>query len=213
MRQNSDSFDEEKNLNDSLIELKDLKKIEHQILLNEVDVVDMSYYELIRLIASKAFPLFLASVANVGCFTMIFFFVSRKTTDPFILGAVGLGNMTLNLFLRSFVLGFNNSLVTILSQAYGAKHFKTMGHAINRAKILWTLCMIPLLILLCFLRPILVCLGQEEQLAANTQYYVRIAMFAFIAQLYFDIYRKILNSMKLFHAHAPVPFITLALHF
>lgn len=166
-----------------------------------------------RLVAAKAFPLFLASLANVGCFTMIYFFMSRTTKDPYVIGAIGMGNMMLNMVLRSYVLGFNNALVTSLSQAYGAKRFSVMGDIVNRAKLLWTLCMIPLLVFLFFTKYILVSLGQEEELAENTQFYVRIAMFAFFGQLYFDIYRKILNSMKMFHTHAFIPYVTLALHF
>lgn len=87
-----------------------------------------------------------------------------------------------------------------------------MGVIINRSKILWTLCLIPLLFGLFFTKSILVFLGQDELLSEYTQFYVRIGMFAFLGQLYFDIYRKILNSMGLYYVHGPVPCITMVLH-
>ena len=99
------------------------------------------------------------------------------TENQYVIGAIGLGNMTLNIFLRSFVLGFNNSLVTLLSQAYGAGHFERMGHIINRSSILFTLCQIPIFLFLFFIGPMVEMLGLEKELALNTQFYVRIAMF------------------------------------
>ena len=154
----------------------------------------------------------MASFANVFIFTVIYIFIARVSSDPYTVGAIGLGNMTLNLLLRSYVLGFNNSLVTSLSQAYGAKLFDKMGDIINRAKILFLLLMLPIFAVLFFTKPILMIFGQSEELSGRTQTYVRFAMFGFIGQLYFDIYRKILNSMRLFHVHSPIPYITLALH-
>lgn len=172
----------------------------------------MNYFEIVNRITYKALPLFLASFANVGWFSIVLFALSRTTDDPYVYGAIGLGNMTLNMFLRSYVLGFNNSLTTLLSQAFGAGHFMRMGDIINRSKILFTLWMIPILAVLFFLSPILQTFGQNEEVSENTQYYVRISMFAFIPQLYFDIYRKILNSQRLFHVHGFVPYVTLVLH-
>ena len=173
-----------------------------------VDIEEISAY----MVASKSSPLFAASLANVGNFTMIFFSISRMTDDPYITGAIGLGNMTLNLLLRSYILGFNGSLITLLSQANGAGEYDLMGDIINRAKILWTLLMIPIMIFLYFIDHILAFFGQDLILATNTKFYVAIAMFGFISQLHFDIYRKVLNSQKLFKVHAPVPFISLFFH-
>ena len=163
-------------------------------------------------VASRSFPLFTSSIANVGNFTVIFYFMSRTTDDPSIIGAVGLGNMTLNLFLRSYVLGFNNSLVTSLSQANGAGNYQLMGDIINRSKMLWTLLMIPIVMSLYNTEQVLAFFGQDQKLARYTEFYVTIAMYGFFMQLHYDIYRKILNSQKLFKVHAPIPYITLCLH-
>lgn len=164
------------------------------------------------MVASKSFPLFAASMANVTHFTLIFYFISRRTTDPYIAGAVGFGNMTLNLILRSYVLGFNNSLVTLLSQANGAGEYWRMGDIVNRSFILWTVIMIPIVCFLYYTKTILLFFNQNEKLAENTQYYTTIAMYGFFGQLYFDIYRKLLNAQKLFKSHAPIPYISFALH-
>ena len=164
------------------------------------------------MISVKVFPPFLGTLANIACFTITLSTISRVTDDQYVIGAIGLGNMTLNMFLRSYVLGFNNSLVTLLSQAYGAGHMEMMGHIINRSKILFTLCSIPIFLILFFIGTMIEKFELEKELVDNTQFYVRIAMFGFIFHLYFDIYRKVLNSMKLYHVYSPVSFITIVLH-
>ena len=169
-------------------------------------------YKLFGLFLSKAFPLFLASVANIGSFNILYIFMSRTIHDPLVIGAIGMGNMTMNMTLRSYVLGFNGSLITMLSQAYGSRHLERMGSILNKAFVLHTLWMVPLLIILFYTKHILMGLGQSEGLSENVQLYVRIAMFGFVFQLYFDIYRKLLNSMRLFHVHSPVTYVTLVLH-
>jgi len=123
-----------------------------------------------------------------------------------------MGNMTMNMILRSYVLGFNGSLITSLSQAFGSKHLVRMGDIVNKAFVLYSVCLIPLIVFLFFTKSILMLFGQTEKLSEATQTYVRIAMFGFFCQLYYDIYRKLLNSMRLFHTHAPVTFITFVLH-
>jgi len=178
----------------------------------ETPIEDMGYFQIIRIVMMKALPLFLGSLANISCFTMVFFFISRTTDDQNVLGAIGLGNMTLNLFMRSFILGFNLTLVTMLSQAYGARHLNTMGNLINKYKIMLSVLIIPLMLTMLFIKPMLMMIGQSEDLSTKTSNYATLAMLGFFFQLHFDIYRKLLNAMKLFHIHSFIPYISLISH-
>ena len=36
-------------------------------------IKDKNYFELVWFVSKKAFPLFLASLANIGCFTVLYF--------------------------------------------------------------------------------------------------------------------------------------------
>ena len=63
-----------------------------------------------------------------------------------------------------------------------------------------------------FTKNILIWFGQDIELAESTGDYVCIAMFGFVAHLHYDIYRKFLNSMKMFCIHSPVTLISLSLH-
>jgi multidrug resistance protein, MATE family len=205
-------IEKERSFNKSLLELHSFDEVQQLPQVIEQDVSTMSYFQVWKHIGIKALPLYLASIANVGSFTIVFSWVSRVSADSYIIGAIGLGNMTMNLFLRSYVLGFNMGLITLLSQAFGAGHYKRMGTIINRSKIMLTVLMMPLLVIMYFIGSILILLGQSEKLSINTQKYVRISMFLFFGQLHFDFYRKLLNSMKLFYVHAPIPYVTLILH-
>ena len=56
---------------------------------------------------------------NIKCDGIIFI-NNISSPSPAINAAVGLGNMTQNLIALSIILGFNSTLDTLLSPAYGA---------------------------------------------------------------------------------------------
>ncbi|CAI2365817.1 unnamed protein product [Moneuplotes crassus] len=200
---------------DDDFEMTELSDHEHEseTSSNNIHSIDeISYIFLLIIAMKKALPLSLSLVANVGSLTFISCTMSRMTRNQDILGAVGLGNMTLNLILRSYIFGFNNSLMSSLSQAYRTGQYSKMGHIINKSKILFLLCMIPLMIFLFFIYRILLLFGLNERVASNTQFYVRIGMIAFVFHLYFDVYRKMLNSIGLSYVHSSVPYISFGLH-
>mmetsp|Transcript_481 Transcript_481/g.526 ORF Transcript_481/g.526 Transcript_481/m.526 type:complete len:324 (+) Transcript_481:187-1158(+) len=139
-------------------------------------------------------------------------FLNMYCPDKTIFAAVGLGVMLMNIFLRSYITGFNNFMVTQISQAYGAGDFYLCGEILNRNKVICTIIMIPLMIPLFFIGDLLILLGQDPELSYAAQSFVRISMPGFISQLHYDIYRKYLNSIGLFYLHMPIPLVTLATH-
>ena len=108
------------------------------------------------------------------------------------------------------MLGFNNSLVTLLSQAYGAQKFKYLGDTVNRARIFFGLCFIPIFIILYFTDSILLAIGQEEEVAHEAGKFVKISMLGFFFHLQYDIYRKFLNSIRKSKTYVWFPYVTFA---
>ncbi|CAI2366755.1 unnamed protein product [Moneuplotes crassus] len=183
------------------LEVQDTEKKQHK-----------SLFRLVLLVMMKAIPLLIASLGNAFSLTITMIFLARNTTDPYMYGAIGMGTMTMNMILRSYCHGFNNSLITHLSHAYGAKDYELMGIVLSKSRILWSILIIPFLVLLFFTRPLLLLLHQEELLAYHTGYYVQICMAGFVFHLHYDIYRKYLNSMSKFWTHVPVTYVSLIMH-
>ena len=73
--------------------------------------------------------------------------------------AVGLGNMTQNLVGLSIILGFNSTLDTLLSPAYGAKDFRLCGLYRSRGIVVVHLLFIPIALILFQTKNILILCG------------------------------------------------------
>lgn len=65
-------------------------------------------------------------------------------------------------------MSFNNALSTLVAQAHGQNDPKLCGYYANRQIILNILVMIPLVIVLVNIEPILLMMGQEPYIAAET---------------------------------------------
>lgn len=164
------------------------------------------------LVCKKAFPLIVSGFGNSFKPTITFAFINSYCPDNTIFAAVGLGIMLMNIFLRSYITGFNNFMITQVSQAFGAKDYYQCGEILNRSKVICTFCMFPLMVPLFFIGDLLVMMGQDPELSYTTEFFVRIAMPGFISQLHYDIYRKYLNSIGQFWSNMPIPVITLGTH-
>ena len=164
------------------------------------------------LVCHKAFPLIISGFGNSVKPTFTFLFLNMYHPDNTVFAAVGLGIMFMNIFLRSYITGFNNFMVTQISQAYGAGDYYLCGEILNRNKVIWTILMLPLMVPLFFIGDLLVLIGQDPELSYASQSFVRICMPGFISQLHYDIYRKYLNSIGLFYLNMPIPLVTLVTH-
>jgi Na+-driven multidrug efflux pump len=68
--------------------------------------------------------------------------------DQYQLAGVGMGNMTLNILGLSVILGMNSALETVVSQSYGNGNLYMCGVYLNRARLIITICFIPIVFLL-----------------------------------------------------------------
>lgn len=89
------------------------------------------------------------------------------------LAAAGLASVTANVTGNSMVIGLSGALVTLCSQANGANNKIEMNHAMQRTLIiLWLFICLPASILWFCGEPIMIALGQNEQIARSTKEYM-----------------------------------------
>mmetsp|Transcript_15286 Transcript_15286/g.17737 ORF Transcript_15286/g.17737 Transcript_15286/m.17737 type:complete len:116 (+) Transcript_15286:23-370(+) len=90
---------------------------------SKMDLSKSTNVAMIWIVFKKASPLVFAGFGNAFKPTMTFAFVNMYSSDHKVFAAVGLGIMLMNIFLRSYITGFNNSMITQVSQAFGAGDF------------------------------------------------------------------------------------------
>ena len=108
----------------------------------------------------QALPACLSMFIFVMQMTVNLFFVGRLN-DAALIAGVGMGNVIANIMCLSFVMGFNQALDTLISQAYGAGQIRLCGTILNRGRIISILVFIPILIMLSHTEEILLSFEQD----------------------------------------------------
>ncbi|CDW84612.1 na+-driven multidrug efflux pump [Stylonychia lemnae] len=96
--------------------------------------------------------------------------------DPRLLASLGLGGLTISIFLLSVGISFCGSLDTLISQAFGQKDFRLCGIYLNRQLYLTTLVYIPLAIPLWFCEYGFLYFGQDPFISSQAAIYVRVCI-------------------------------------
>ena len=116
--------------------------------------------------------------------------------DAAMLSAVGLGNMTNNIFALSIILGFNCSLDTLISQAAGSGNIELSGVYLNQGRFIMTCIFLPIAIVLLNTKSLLIAIGQNPEAAGYAQVYVLTYLPGLYVQCLDDLQRKFLNNHK-----------------
>lgn len=103
---------------------------------SDVTESDKGAINTVWLVTKKALPLVIAGFGNSVKPTVTFYFINKFTPDNTVFAAIGLGIMLMNIFLRSYITGFNNYMITQISQAFGANKFEQVGDILNRNKVI-----------------------------------------------------------------------------
>ncbi|XP_008441737.2 protein DETOXIFICATION 40-like [Cucumis melo] len=88
------------------------------------------------------------------------------------LAASSLGNNGIQLFAYGLMLGMGSAVETLCGQAYGAEKHEMLGIYLQRSAILLTLTGFVLTIVYIFCKPILIILGESNQIASAAEVFV-----------------------------------------
>lgn len=152
-------------------------------------------------LASFAVPLI--TIINVG----------RRMSAAHLAG-VSLGHMTFNITGSSVMIGLLSAMDTLCSQAFGAKNYREIGILLFRALIVCAFFEIFIAMLWLFgVSPILLALGQEEDVVANATVYCRCMTFGLPALVCFEALKRFLQSQNVVRPMLYVAVATVPPHF
>ncbi|KAK7335571.1 hypothetical protein VNO80_27486 [Phaseolus coccineus] len=128
------------------------------------------------------------------------------------LAASSLGNNGIQIFAYGLMLGMGSAVETLCGQAYGARKFGMLGVYMQRSTVLLSLAGIAVTVIYAFSEPILVFLGQSEQIAAAAALFV----YGLIPQIFayaanFPI-QKFMQAQSIVAPSAYISAVTLMVH-
>ncbi|XP_062088600.1 protein DETOXIFICATION 40-like [Humulus lupulus] len=88
------------------------------------------------------------------------------------LAAASLGNTGIQIFAYGLMLGMGSAVETLCGQAYGAHKYEMLGIYLQRSTILLMATGVPLTLIYVFSKPILVALGESEEIASAAAMFV-----------------------------------------
>ena len=96
--------------------------------------------------------------------------------DSKLLAGAGLASAAINIFLFVPIIGMNDTVVTLVSQAYGANNIHLCGVYVNRGRLINLAMFVPLALILSFSESILVQFGQDAQVSAYASEYIMLCI-------------------------------------
>ena len=130
---------------------------------------NMTTCESFKLAAKRSTPTILTMIFFQMVQLMNIFYVGQVSSD--LLAGVGLGNMLLNVLVFAVTMGLNGTIESFVSWSYGQGDYMMCGTHLNRAKIIVTCVVIPVIILFLFMDNILIGLKQDPEIAAIARDY------------------------------------------
>ncbi|KAJ9169094.1 hypothetical protein P3X46_020561 [Hevea brasiliensis] len=128
------------------------------------------------------------------------------------LAAVSLGNTGIQVFAYGLMLGMGSAVETLCGQAFGAHKYEMLGIYLQRSTLLLMATGIPLTLIYVFSKPILVLLGEPNEIAAAAAVFV----YGLIPQIFayaanFPI-QKFLQSQSIIAPSAYISLVALGVH-
>ena len=85
------------------------------------------------------------------------YYVGHTSSDY--LAGVGLGNMLLNVLVFAVSMGLNGTIETFVAWSYGSGKMKMCGVHLNRARVVVSLVLMPVILLFLWIDQVLISLG------------------------------------------------------
>ena len=128
------------------------------------------------------------------------------------LAGLGLGSLMCNVTGLSVAVGLLGAMDTLCPQAYGAKQYPVVGFVAQRAVLICTLALIPIILLWIFVEDILLALGQEPVPSKYAAVYARTLCFGIPAFMCFEAMKRFLQAQAVVNPMLYVVGVAAVLH-
>jgi Na+-driven multidrug efflux pump len=98
------------------------------------------------------------------------YFIGHNSSSVTMAG-MGMGHVCYSACSVAFCFGLNGTLESKCSQAYGSQNYEQCGVWLNRGRTINTFLMIPISILFCMTKYLLISIGQNEVMAEDARYF------------------------------------------
>lgn len=166
----------------------------------------------LSVIISLSLPAIASLVTDMINETINIFFIGRLS-NPELLSAIGIAISFMNVFFFSVLYGLASSLETLCSQAYGRHDNILCGLFLNKARVIFTICLLPFLIVIFYTEPILNFVGIDPLATAHTGSFVRLQIPFLFVYIQFDITKRFLSAQNKFIIPTTVTIVTTVCHF
>jgi len=151
---------------------------------------DVTWTESFWLICKRSTPTILTMIFFQMVQLMNIFFVGHQSSE--LLAGVGLGNMLLNVLVFAVTMGLNGTIETFVAWSYGRGDKMMCGLHLNRARVVVTSVIIPVMILFLFIDKILINLQQDPEIAVIARNYCVWSIPGWFCNVQFDTTKRFL---------------------
>ena len=205
-----DSFErvESKPLNQSYDEEKSGASLQCE---NSQAMEDMSWMQSFWLACKRSTPTILTMVFFQLVQLLNIYFAGHKSSE--LLAGIGLGNMLLNVLVFAFTMGLNGTIETFVSWSFGAGDNKMCGTHLNRARVVVSLLMVPVMFVFFFIDKILISMQQDAEIAVIARNYCVWTIPGWFCSVHFDSTKRFMQTIHWSVVSTTTQCITTALHF
>lgn len=121
--------------------------------------------------------------------------------------------MLLNVFVFAITMGLNGTIESFVAWSYGAGRLKECGTHLNRARVVVTCVVIPVMIVFCFVDAILIAVQQDPTIAKMARDYCVWTIPGWFCLVQFDSTKRFLQTIHWSVVSTITQCVTTVLHF
>lgn len=157
---------------------------------------ELGYWQMVKNYLDQAVPSMMALMLWRMQETIVLIYIGYCDENKAdLIAGYGLAINIANVCFNSMAIGLNGALETLVSQAYGAKDFKSCGMFLYRSRVALTILCVPCTAILLNIAQPLKALGQPEPVIEIAQAYIRVYLPGLFVFAFNDGLRRFFNSM------------------